>query len=115
MMLARSGSLVAVVSLVGSAAIAQAPRDSLPATAHARFDTAFVAWQRGDYPTALAGLERLLTSADGERALESIALLTGELFRTIPVAPDGQTLRWSADGRFASFTTNGGRVTHVLA
>jgi Tol biopolymer transport system component len=87
----------------------------MPATARARFDTALFAWQRGDYPAALAGLERMLTSADGERVLEPIALLTGELYRTIPVAPDGQTLRWSADGRFASFTTNGGRVTHVVA
>jgi Tol biopolymer transport system component len=112
---ARCISLVIACSLVGSATIAQASRDSLPATARARFDTPFFAWQRGDYPAALAGLERLLASSDGERVLEPIALLTGELYRTIPVARDGQTLRWNSDGRFASFTTNGGRVTHVIA
>jgi Tol biopolymer transport system component len=115
MTLARSSSLVIALSLIGSAAIAQTPREPLPATARARFDTAFVAWQRGDYPAALAGLERLLASAEGERVLEPIALLSGELYRAIPVATDGQTPRWSADGSFASFTTNGGRVTHIVA
>jgi Tol biopolymer transport system component len=108
-------SLLLALSLTGSATLAQVPRDSIPASARGRFDTAFFAWQRGDYPTALAGFERLLTSADAERVLEPIALVTGELYRTIPVAPDGQNLRWSADGRYASFTTNGGRTTHVVA
>ena len=107
-------SLVITLSLIGPAAIAQT-RDSIPATARARYDTAYVAWQAGDYPTALAGLERILTSPDGDRMLERIAELTGEIHRTIAVAPDGQAPRWSADGRYASFTTNGGRVTNVIA
>ena len=115
MALARWRTLVVVLSFIGSAALAQASRDSIPATARARFETAFYAWQRGDYPAALAGLERLLASPDGNRVLEPIAVLTGELYRTISVAPDGQGLRWSPDGRFASFTTNGGRVTNVIA
>lgn len=114
MTLARS-SLIVTLSFVGSAAVAQASRDSIPAAARARYDTAYYAWQRGDYPTALAGLERILTSSDGDRMLERIALLTGELYRTVVVAPDGQAPRWSADGRYASFTTNGGRVTNVIA
>src|SRR5688572_21846257 len=115
MTLARSSSLVIALSLIGSATIAQTPRESLSATARARFDTAFFAWERGDYPAAFTGLERLLASPDGERMLEPIALLSGELYRAIPVATDGQTPRWSADGSFASFTTNGGRVTHIVA
>jgi Tol biopolymer transport system component len=115
MALARPASLVIALSFIGSATLAQGSRDSVPATARARFDTAFYAWQRGDYPASLAGLERLLASPDGYRLLEPIALLTGELYRTISVAPDGQGVRWSPDGRFASFTTNGGRVTNVIA
>ncbi len=108
-------SLSITLSFIGSAAIAQASRDSIPATVRAPYDTAYYAWQRGDYPAALAGLERILTSTDGNRLLEPIALLTGELYRTISVAPDGQAPRWSGDGRYASFTTNGGRLTNVIA
>ena len=115
MAFARFSSLVIVFSFVGSAGIAQSTGDSISATTRARYDTAYFAWQRGDYPTALAGFERLLTSADGDRLLEPIALLTGELYRTTAVAPDGQAPRWSPDGRYASFTTSGGRVTNVIA
>ena len=107
-------SLFLFVSFITSTSAAQTPRDSIPATARARFDSAVFAWARGDYPTALAGLERLLTSPDSDRVLQPIALLTGELYRTLPVAVDGAAPRWSADGRFAAFTTNGGRVTHVV-
>ena len=114
MIVARS-SLVLTLSLAGSAAFAQAAHDSVPAAALARYDTAYYAWQRGDYPTALAGLERILASPNADRMLESIALLTGELYRTVSIAPDGQAPRWSPDGRYASFTTNGGRVTNVVA
>src|SRR5687767_4385428 len=115
MSLARLATFTVIFSLVGSAALAQRARDSLPATVRARFDSTFYAWQRGDYPTALAGLERLLVSPHGNSVLEPVALLTGELYRTTAVAPDGQSPRWSPDGRFASFTTSGGRVTNVLA
>jgi len=115
MALARCASLGITLSFIGLVATAQPSRDSIPATARARHDTAFYAWQRGDYPTALAGFEQLLTSADGDRVLERIALITGELYRTIAIAGDGQAPRWSPDGRYASFTTNGGRVTNVIA
>lgn len=92
------------------------PAGSLPAQqSQARYDTAYVAWQMGDYPTALARFERLLGTTDGSRFRESIALLTGELYRTVTVAPDGANLRWSADGRYASFTTSGRRVSNVVA
>lgn len=114
MVFARISSLVIGLALIGSAAIAQASLDSIPAIARARYDTAYFAWHRGDYPTALAGFERLLASADGDRVLAPIALLTGELYRTIAVAEDGQAPRWSPDGRYASFTTQGGRVTNVI-
>src|SRR5687767_2089268 len=100
MALVRFAALVISLSFMGSAA-AQLSSDSISAAARARYDTAFYAWQRGDYPTALAGFERLLTSPEGDRVLEPIALLTGELYRTISVARDGQAPRWSPDGRYA--------------
>jgi Tol biopolymer transport system component len=112
---ARYIALIIPLSLSGSLTLAQQSRDSIPPPLRARFDTAVIAWQRGDYPTALAVFDRLLSSPDGDRVLEPIALLTGELYRTIPVARDGQGVRWSGDGRFASFTTGGGRVTHIVA
>src|SRR5687768_13961905 len=115
MALARLGSLVIVLSFVGSAGIAQSSPTPPSAATRARYDTAYFAWQRGDYPTALAGFERLLASPDGDRVLAPIALLTGELYRTMAAAEDGQAPRWSPDGRHASFTTNGGRVTKVIA
>jgi hypothetical protein len=83
--------------------------------AQARYDSAYFAWQAGDYPNALARFERLLATADGARFLEPIALLTGEYYRAAVISPDGAGLRWSNDGRLAAFTTNSGRVTHVIA
>ncbi len=115
MALARLGSLVIVLSFVGSAGIAQPSPTPPSAATRARYDTAYFAWQRGDYPAALAGFERLLASADGDRMVEPIALLTGELYRTTAVAPDGQAPRWSPNGRYVSFATSGGRVTNVVA
>jgi Tol biopolymer transport system component len=112
---ARYTPLIVALSLCGSVTLAQNSRDSIPAPLRARFDSAFFAWQRGDYPTALAGLDRVLSSPDGDRILEPIALLTGELYHTFPLARDGQGVRWSVDGRFASYTTHGGRITHVVA
>lgn len=80
-----------------------------------QYDSAYFAWEIGDYPSALVRLERLLAAPGGDGFLEPVALLTGELYRTLQVAPDGANLRWSGDGRFASYTTSGGRVTHILA
>ena len=109
---ARFTSLTAAVAVAVSASLAQSPRDTVRSAA---FDSAYFAWEVGDYPTALAGFERLLSSAQGDRFLERIALITGELYRTIPIAPNGQSPRWSADGRFASFTTDGGRIINIVA
>ncbi|MGQ0715310.1 MAG: TolB family protein, partial [Gemmatimonadaceae bacterium] len=108
---ARFSFVIVLLAAAASAPVAQT-RDAPRSLA---FDSAFFAWERGDYPAALAGFERILAASDGERFAERIAVITGELYRTTPVAPDGQNLRWSADGRFASFTTNGGRTTHIVA
>ena len=78
-------------------------------------DSALFAWQRGDYPLALARFERILSGATGLPLLEPIALLTGELYQTTEVAPDGASPAWSTDSRYATYTTGGGRVAHIVA
>ncbi|HEX9705218.1 MAG TPA: M20/M25/M40 family metallo-hydrolase [Gemmatimonadales bacterium] len=82
----------------------------------ALYDSAFVAWQDGDYVRALEGFDRLLAAAGGGRFLEPIALVTGELYHTATFAPDGRVPQWSPDGRFASFEIGSAtaRRTQVL-
>ena len=79
------------------------------------YDSAYYAWQGGDYPAALARLERLLAVATGLPFLERTALLTGEYYRTLEVSPDAASPRWSSDNRYAAYTTGGGRIAHIVA
>ena len=67
--------------------------------ARVAFDSAAYAWEGGRYPEALARIERLLTGPQRDTLLEPIALLTGELYHTRALAPDGSDPRWSRDGR----------------
>ncbi|HLS46919.1 MAG TPA: hypothetical protein VK012_00240, partial [Gemmatimonadales bacterium] len=73
-------------------------------------------WSLGHYPEALARMAALLESPGGPAALEGIALLTGELFRTDSLAPDGREVQWSPDGRYMSYATGTGpdRQVHVI-
>ncbi|CAN5890115.1 hypothetical protein BH23GEM9_BH23GEM9_01540 [soil metagenome] len=81
------------------------------------FDSTFFAWERGDYPDALRRLERLLTGAAASHYHAAAAELTGELFVTHEVAPDGRAARWSPDSRHAAFEvgTGAARRTHIVA
>ena len=101
--------LFVLLTILGAPLAAQTPAQQ------ARFDSAYFAWEAGDYVDALARFERILTSAGRDRFLEPIALLTGELYQTVPVASDGSAPRWSADSRFAVFTTSGGRASQIIA
>ena len=80
------------------------------------YDSAYFAWERGQYITALDGMLRVLRSPDANVYHERIALLTGELFKTTELSPDGRNVRWSPDGRYGLYETGTGanRVTHVL-
>src|SRR5688572_7945957 len=64
-----------------------------------------LAWERGDYITALTAYAKLLDSPDGDRVLEPIALQTGELFKTVELTTDGLSPQFSPDGRFIAFET----------
>ena len=76
-----------------------------------------LAWDEGDYPSALAGYLKILDSPQGDAALEAIALRTGELYRTIEVTSDGALPRFSPDGRHFTYENGVGmrRVVRLLA
>ena len=88
------------------------------------YDSAYYAWQHGNYPDALAKLRRVVAGQNSARFLEPAALLTGELYTTIEVAPPDRYVvnvmpanapKWSSDGRFFGFETTGGgnRLIHL--
>lgn len=83
----------------------------------AAFDAALFAWEAGDYPAALAGLQRLLDGPDPHRLLRPAALLTGELYATTELTADGAAARWSPDGQHVIWETGTGadRRTHIAA
>jgi hypothetical protein len=69
------------------------------------FDAANDAWLRGDYAAALSGFIRLLNGPGGEAVTERVAQVTGELFQTVELTPDGRRGRFSPDGRFIVYET----------
>ncbi|HSJ25985.1 MAG TPA: M28 family peptidase, partial [Longimicrobiales bacterium] len=81
----------------------------------AAYDSAFFAWEAGDYPDALGRLDRLLAGGGGARYLRPTAELTGEVYVTTELARDGRLVRWSPDSRHAVFEvgTGAARRTHV--
>ena len=72
-----------------------------------RLQGANLAWDRGDYPTALRGYLAILGGGASDDVADAIALQTGELFETTELTADGGSPRFSPDGRF--FTYEGGR------
>ncbi|MDH5759687.1 MAG: M20/M25/M40 family metallo-hydrolase [Gemmatimonadota bacterium] len=76
----------------------------------------YLAWDRGDYPTALRGYLDVLNGPRGEALLSDIALLTGEWYSVTEVAPDGRALRMGPLGRYVTFEVPEGEtvVTRVV-
>lgn len=68
--------------------------------------TADLAWDAGDYVTALNGYIRLLSATSADQVLEHIALQTGELYRTDEITVDGVSPRFSPDGALVAFETD---------
>jgi dipeptidyl aminopeptidase/acylaminoacyl peptidase len=77
---------------------------------------AALAWERGEYTSALATYLQILDSPDAGAALETIALQTGELYHTTELTADGQTPLFSPDGRHIAYETGTGvtRRTRVV-
>jgi Tol biopolymer transport system component len=85
-------------------------------TADSPLQLADLAWERGDYPAALSGYLHILDSPEADRALEPIALRTGELFTTTELTTDGAAPQFSRDGRYITYETGAAnRVTRLLA
>jgi hypothetical protein len=90
-------------ALVLPAALSAALLAPLSGTSNNRLEEANLAWDRGDYVTALSIYGALLDSEDAERVFEPIALQTGELFQTLELTADGAAPQFSPDGRFISY------------
>jgi Tol biopolymer transport system component len=105
MMLTRHALIALLAILCARPAVAQTPT----ATRNAGdLETAAVAWDRGDYISALEIYSRLLGSSSAAEYLEPIALQTGELYRTREITRDGRAPRISPDGRALAYETGAG-------
>src|SRR5437764_5019361 len=78
-------------------------------------ERAFFAWDRGDYVAALTIYQDVLAGPDAAQALETIALQTGELYRTMELTLDGANPTFSIDARRFSFETGPGVVAGVAS
>ena len=61
-------------------------------------ELAGLAWEKGDYVTALNSYLRILDGTDADAAFETIALQTGELFQSTELTVDGDQPKFSPDG-----------------
>jgi hypothetical protein len=116
--LAAFACLTVTTSIVPSAVTAQDPPPGpLPPALRAAWDSAWTAWDDGDFAGALSTLDRLLRAPGAEALLRPAALLTGEAWRTTELTADGRAPRWSPDGRFIAFETGAPAAarTRVLA
>lgn len=68
-------------------------------------EAAALAWDRGDYVSALTTYLQLLGDDPSPETVETIALQTGELFHTTELTTDGDAPRFSPDGRHITYET----------
>jgi Tol biopolymer transport system component len=66
---------------------------------------AALAWDRGDYISALTTYLQIIDGNPTEEEFEAIALQTGELFQTTELTTDGDAPQFSPDGRFIAYET----------
>ncbi len=78
-----------------------------------RYELAAVAWDEGRYIEALSDFIGVLESPDGDDFVETIALISGELFEASEVAIDGRNIRISPDGRFAAYKVTAAQDTRT--
>src|SRR6476619_780562 len=77
---------------------------------------AALAWDRGDYVTALDTYVRVPESSPRQSDIDTIALQTGELYRTTERTTDGAVPRFSPDGRTLLYESGLGLgiITRIL-
>lgn len=80
------------------------------------FDSARVAWEKGDYIRALDGFGRVMRGGAKTTYRDSIALITGELYETIELTADGSRPAFSPSGLVAMYETGpvAKRVTRIV-
>ncbi len=90
------------------------PGEAVAATdsPEAVFDDARLAWDAGEYVQALEGFLAVLEGEYSDDLFDQIALITGELYRTVDIAKDGRNLRFSPDGRLVAYDHDG--YTHIV-
>jgi Tol biopolymer transport system component len=69
--------------------------------------SAALAWDRGDYVGALTTYLQVLDGSPSASAIETIALQTGELYKTTELTSDGDAPQFSPDGRLIAYETGG--------
>src|SRR5262245_61522266 len=102
--------LLTVAALVAAVWIPVWGRSDTP------LEAAALAWDRGDYTTALRQYLEILDSPAGPAALETIALQTGELYKTIELTRDGSAPTFSPDSRRVAYENGSGitRKTRII-
>src|SRR5690625_712477 len=70
-----------------------------------RFERAQIAYDDGDYLSALECFKALLESPLGQEYLERIALIPGEYFTTTKVADDARAVRFAPHDSWAAYET----------
>jgi Tol biopolymer transport system component len=91
---------------LATALAAQTP--AVPTSPESEFNNASAAWERGEYPAALRGFERLLKGPAAATYHERIALITGELYRTRELTTDGRSVRISPTGKWIAYEKGSG-------
>lgn len=76
--------------------------------------SAALAWDRGDYISALTTYLQILDGPDAGAALDAIALQTGEIFRTAELTTDGSGPRFSPDGEHVLYYETAPALTRVV-
>ncbi len=104
-------TLAAAIAVLGSGSLTARRAGESP------LDAAELAWSQGDYVSALGSYLRILDSPQSDAALRTIALQTGELYRTTEITRDGSAPRFVPDGRTIAYETGSGlaRTTRLLA
>jgi hypothetical protein len=76
------------------------------------------AWNAGRYPDALHDLIALTSGPAAREYHDRVALLTGELYTTIEITPDGRNPRISSTGEYVAYDTGpagAGSTTRIVA
>jgi hypothetical protein len=121
----RRSALIALLLTAGLISASGRQAHSDRAAVEPPLQRAAIDWDNGDYVAALTAYQTLLAGPDAAAALETIALQTGELYRTTELTTNGANPRFSPDSRYFAFETGPGvsagaasgvgRTTHVRA